>query len=127
MIITVRPSMSRLKVECRIYPTRKDMLAATRKFIHKRYNNVGKTTAAYCEGTKDLLPSKQHLAVVFFNKNDLTHGIIAHEFDHVANCLMYRWGYRTLPVSIDEATEIEEKHCYIVQDLVDAFHKRFSI
>lgn len=123
-IIIIVPPGSRLKVECRIYKTRSDMLVATKKFTRNLYPNVGKDTMAYCEPTLRLLPNKQHLAVIFFNENDWTIGIVAHEMDHAANALMWRRGMRSIPCNLDMATEEEETHAEIMGELVDAFFKK---
>lgn len=126
-IITIYPRGSRLKVECRIFDTRRAMLVEAKKFTQDLYPNLGKDTMAYCEPTLKLMPSKSYLAVVFFNRNDWSHGIIAHEFDHCANALMYRCGVRQIPCSLDMATDLEEEHCYIMESLVDAFHKKYKL
>lgn len=122
--ITFRPPGTKLKVECRVYPTSQAMVAAARKFIGGRYMNVTRNTAAYCEGTVDLIPEGR-LAVIFFCQKFLSYGTIAHEFYHAANCLMARRGHDSVPCSLDEATDLEESVAYIMGDMVDIFVKEY--
>lgn len=117
---------SRLRTECRIYENRKQMLKAARAHTRGEYPNLGKDTMAYCEGTLHLTPSNR-FAVVFLNRKDISLGIVAHELDHAANCLMYRRGVRSIPCSIDMASDVEEQHCYLLGELLDGFHKKFRI
>jgi hypothetical protein len=124
--VTIKPQGTRLKVECRIYPTKKDMHAAAHKFSGSIYSNIGRKTEAYCECTPSLLP-RGFFAVVFFYEKGMTNGILAHEMDHAAQGLLYRRGHRQLPISIDTATPLEEEHCYILQDLVDDFMRKCSL
>jgi len=115
-----------LLTECRVYENRTQMRLAAKKFVRGMYSNVTRDTMAYCEGTPSLLP-KNRLAVIFLNRRDMTLGMVAHELDHAANCLMARRGMRLLPISIDEATPEEEMHCSILEDLLNAFHSKYRV
>lgn len=120
-----RAPRSKLKVECRIYQARVIMFKYAKKLIGNTYPNLTKNTVAYAEGTIRLIP-KGHLAVVFFNRNGLSYGTIAHEMDHVANCLLARRGVKTIECSLDMATDGEEQHADILEELVDSFHKKYG-
>lgn len=120
-IFTIRARGSRLKVQVHVYESHRAMLVAARK-----NGSISDDTAAFCEGDPSAIP-RGHFAVIFFCRPHLTHGIVAHEMDHAAYCLMARRGIKVVKFHSDKPTPEEEMHATITGDLVDEFHRRFSV
>lgn len=121
-MFTVGARGTKLKVECRVYKSQRAMLVAARQLGV----GIGNDTAAVCEGSPSIVP-KGKFAIIFFCKPHITKGVVAHEMDHAAFCLLSRRKKKTVDFIIDGATDAEETHATIVGDLVDAFHKAYGV
>lgn len=117
----IYPPNSRLKVECRIYPSQREMLRASRRHPSRSFS-IGNNTMAFCQTDSN---PPEYLAIVVFSRTHLSPGTIAHEFVHAALALMARRKISSIPCTTKEAVPVEEDLCHIVDTLVDRFHKKF--
>ncbi len=119
----LRVDGTKFKVECRVYDTHKQMLSAIRK---DDISGIANNTLAYCATERRKMPGG-HAAIVYFCRKYLTHGTIAHEFDHASFAIMARRGVKQVGCTTEDAAEGEEAHAHLVEHLVDAFYKKFGI
>lgn len=120
---TIRTPGSRLKVECRIYTTQREMLRAIRKDVVGGIANS--TMACTVHQTKSTINDDSIAAVLFFSRTHLDPGTVAHEMVHAACNIIERRhkGGRGLT----KAALLEEEQATLTGELVNAFRKRFSI
>lgn len=114
---------SRLKVQCRIYASQRDMLRAIRRDV---IGGIANSTLACCvHGTRSTIDRKDIAAVVFFSKTHLDAGTIAHEMVHAAwNVIERRCkGAKNL----HKRKDLEEEQATLTGDLVTDFKKRFLL
>lgn len=127
VIHVIYPPSSRMKIECRVYATQRDMLVAIRKDGAKgSMSGVANNTMAYCCTYKDLIPAG-HAAIIYFSKPHLTRGNVAHEMTHAGFSVLARRKIKSVECTTESAGKNEEALCYLVGDLVDRFYKRFGI
>ena len=100
------------------------MLAAAKSGNYPVTLKLYPDTVAFCE-TSGLKPG--HLAIIFFNKKELTHGVVSHELLHASCAYMCRKKRKDLVFTTEEAPDEEEDLCGVLDGLVDAFYKKFSI
>ena len=108
-------------VEVRLFNIPTEMLSAVKRFTKGRYPNID-NAAAYCEATPDLMPDRKSLSVVFFNREEWTEGMIAHEFLHVANAALRHFhDMRQISLSgaLTMGTPSEEKQCDYLEAILD--------
>lgn len=117
----IYPPHSRLKVECRVYDTRRAMLAAIRK---DDPSGIANDTYAFC--ATDKIPTG-HLAVIYFCKPHIGHDHIVHELVHAGLALLARRKVKEIPVILKSNAAAEEQLAQIVGGLVSAFHRGFAI
>lgn len=118
----IYPKGSRLKVECRIYESQREMLRDARKRPHSF--SIANDTQALCD--TDFIP-KGHLARVFFCRTHISRGVIAHEMLHAAFGLLARRRVKSIDCTTKAASKDEEDLCYVMDSLVDRFYKKFGI
>lgn len=118
--ITIYPPKSRLKVECRIYPTQRAMHKAAR-----HAGGISNDTLAYCECGIGEIP-KKHLAIVYFSETHLDPDTVAHEFTHASLSYFARKKCKAIPCTTDRAEKLEEDFCYVLGALVGRFYKKLK-
>lgn len=123
LVLQLRPGSSRLKVEARIYPTQREMLAAIRK---DHISGIANNTMAFC-ATERKRMKKGFAAIVYFSKTHITHGTVSHEFDHAAFAVMARRRVGSIPCTTEDAPKHEEDHATLVEEMVEAFHKQYGL
>lgn len=110
-------------VEVRVYDAHDSMFRAVRR-MSGEFPNVTRDLAAYCEGTPRLLPSAEHLAVVFLCTEYFSHGVIAHELLHAATMGIVKDGVRSLKLEPEMASATEERHAGYMEELINEFWRR---
>lgn len=113
----IRAPGSKLKVQCRIYPTREDMLRGIRRDVVGGIANS--TLACTVHATKSTVMDDAIAAIVFFSRRDVDRGTVAHEMVHAAaNIIERRRG---------KLNDNEEPLALLAGELVNAFYKKFGI
>lgn len=120
---TIRIPNSRLKVQCRVYATQREMHQGIRKDV---IGGIANSTLACCvHQTKSTIHDDRIAAVVFFSRTHLDPGTIAHEMLHAAwNVLERR---RVMIQKTKKVEHLEEMLATVTGDLVEAFHKRMPL
>lgn len=119
----IRPQGSKLKVECRLYQTHREMLRAIRK---DDIGGIANDTMAYCATERSRMQAG-FAAIVYFCKPYLDHDTIAHEMDHASFAIMARQRVKEIPCVTDAAPPVEESHAYLLGSLVGAFYRKYSV
>lgn len=123
VIDVIRTANSRLKVQCRIYPTKRAMLLAIRR---DTVGGIANSTLACCmHQTKSTIMDDAIAAVVFLSRTHLDADTIAHEMVHAARNVLER-RRRTIEKARD-VFEAEELLATTVGELVGAFKKKFIV
>lgn len=117
----ISPPNSRLRVQCRVYPSRRAMHRAIRVDTQ-----VSSDCEAYCATFKDSMP-RGTVAVVYFNKNDLTIGTVAHEFTHAGLAIMARRRIASIPCTTEFAPAAEEQLADIIGEMTDSFKSKYGL
>ena len=113
----ISPPGSRLKVQCRIYPTQKEMLRGVRKDV---VGGIANSTMACCvHQTKSTVEHDNLAAVVFFSKTHLDADTIAHEMVHAAHNIVQRRRRNT-----ENQDMHEEELATVTGELVGAFNRK---
>jgi len=122
-VINFRAPGTKLKVECRIYPSQREMLRAIRK---DRIGGIANDTMAYCATQRARMPAGK-AAIIYFSKTHLTRGIVAHEMIHATLAILARQKVRSVPCTTEDAPDVEERLAGLAGDLVDEFYKRYGL
>lgn len=114
LVFNIRPLSGKRKVQCRIYATKRAMLAAIRKETIGGIENATLACTAWAvRGQRDM----RIAAFVFFCKPHLSPGIVAHELYHAAEGMV-----KTQP-----GERREEEVAQRLGELVEAFHKTIGL
>ncbi len=119
---TITADGSKLKVQCRIYDSQREMLQG----IRKAKVTISNDTVAYCSSERRKMP-KSHVAIVFFSRTHLTRGTVAHEFVHAGFSILARRKVKSIECTTENAPLDEERLAGITGDLVDAFYKKRGV
>ena len=115
--ITLRPQGTKLKVVCKIFETRKQMLQAVR-------GAVGSIENAAIGFTQDSNLPKGVGAIVYLCRTHLNPWIVAHEMDHVAFTILTYSRIKEVRIKRGDCFPEEERHCGLVEDLIREFNKK---
>lgn len=112
----IRVPKSRLRVQVRIFNSRRAMLRGIRADCIGGISNA--TLACTVYQTKSTLLDNTLAAIVFLARGNMDQGTVAHEFVHAAhNVLERKKGKKKKPDAIEEAL------ADMTGDLVNAFYK----
>ena len=119
----LQPSGSRLKVQCRLYESQREMLRAIRQ---DSIGGIANNTLAFCATYRAKLPS-WYAAIIYFSKTHITRGIVVHEFVHASLAILARRKVKNIPCTTEDAPTAEEALAGLVECLTDAFHKKYGV
>lgn len=113
LTIEITASSSKLKVQCRIFSTKREMLRGIRKDV---IGGIENSTMACCvHATKSTIDRNDLAAIIFFSKTHLDRGTVSHEFVHAAHNIQERRKGRK---------DREEDLATLTGELVNAFYKK---
>lgn len=110
---------SKMQIEVRILPTRKEMLAAIRG---ANVGGIANSTYACTVRPKNVSP--RIAAIVFFTEKHIDPDIVSHEMVHAACFVLER--RRVLSISLQSDGKDEEALAYLVQDFVGEFYEKLN-
>ena len=119
---TIRADGSKLKVQCLVSASQREMLQG----IRRAGVTISNDTTAYCHSERRKVP-RGHVAIVFFSKTHLSHGTVAHEFVHAGLSILARRKVKNIECTTENAPHDEEELAGIVGDLADAFYKKYGV